>query len=219
MIEPALQELILGYVETKKMSAIKKATNFYRTPHPKRLLKWILACLVIIPVGWLAGVVVINYSGYCFDEGRYLTDKERIRHAVEVILENYPRVTYAYDKLPKAGYEVIDEKSRCCDQGDRSRFDGSEGGSAINAEQLIFYKDLDEFFALNPDCCRFERNGLFGERISADLWPKITGYSAGFVSVKFRVRYRDADGNERSKFSAVSWSYTACGAPSIRLSK
>ena len=185
----------------------------------KKLLLWTMGCIFWIPTSLLTGTAVLNYSGYCFEQNRYLTDEERIRHTVEVVLGVYPDITYAYDTLPKAGHEVVHDKSRCCGQGDASRFDGSSGGTALNAEQLILYRDTDEFFAVNPDCCGFARNGLYGELGSTELWPRLTGYSAGFVNVKFRVRYRDAAGKEQSKLSAVSWSYTTCGAPSARLLK
>lgn len=167
----------------------------------------------------MTGTATLNYSGYCFKKSRYLTDEERIRHTVQVILESYPDITYAYDKLPKSGFEVVSDKSRCCGQGDMSLHDKSQGAIAINPEQLILYRDIDEFFALNPDCCSFTRNGMYGEVTRAELWPRLTGYSAGFTNVKFRVRYRDGAGKVQTKFSAVSWSYTSCGAPSIRLFK
>jgi hypothetical protein len=177
----------------------------------KRQLRWVLLVIFLTPVGWLSGVAVMNYTGYCFKQSRYLTDEERIRTTVEGILWKYPRTTYAYDILPTPGYEVVDDKSRCCGQGDMSRFDKSRGGAAIDAEQLILYRDIDEFFAINPDCCSFSRNGLYGEIGHTELWDKITGYSAGFTNVKFRVRYRDAEGRVQTKFSAVSYNETNCG--------
>jgi len=192
--------------------------NAPATPTPsrarwKRLLLWSLAGVLLIPIALGTHDAVLSYNGFCFAQGRYLTDEERIRSAVEAILASYPRITYAYDVLPKPGYEVVRDKTRCCAQGDASRFDGSKGGTAIDASQLIPYRDIEEFFAVNPDCCRFAREGLYGELGSVDFWTRVGGYSAGFVSAKYRVRYRDADGKVRSKFSAVSWSFTACGEP------
>lgn len=188
-------------------------------PFWKKLLLWTLGGIFWIPTSLLTGTAALNYSGYCFKQGRYLSDEERIRHTVQVILESYPDITYAYDKLPKLGYEVLQDKSRCCGQGDMSEYDKSQGAVALNPEQLILYRDIDEFFAVNPDCCSFTRNGLYGELARADLWPRLTGYSAGFTNVKFRVRYHDGAGNMQTKFSAISWSYSSCGAPSVRLLK
>lgn len=190
-----------------------------KRPLWKSLLLWILGAIFWVPTSLLTGTAALNYSGYCFEQGRYLTDEERIKHTVEVVLGAYPDITYAYDVLPKAGHEVVRDKSRCCEQGDASIFDGSKGGTALNAEQLIMYRDIDEFFAINPDCCSFARNGLYGELGSVDIWPQLTGYSAGFTNAKFQVRYRDTDGKVKTKFSAVSWSYTSCGASSTRLFK
>jgi hypothetical protein len=108
-------------------------------------------------------------------------------------------------------HEVLQDKSRCCGQGDMSRYDKSQGAVAIVPEQLIPYRDIDEFFAVNPDCCSFARSGLYGEEWDSSLWFKITGYSAGFTNVKFRVRYRDAAGIVQTKFSAESFNLTNCG--------
>lgn len=190
-----------------------------KRPLWKRLLRWTLLAIFLVPTGLLTGTVVLSYTGYCFDQSRYLTDKERIRPTIEAVLAVYPRITYAYDELPISGFEVVRDKSRCCGQGDMSKYDKSQGAVALNPTQLILYRDVDEFVAVNPDCCSFTRDGLYGEDSSAPLWPRLTGYSAGYVNVKFRVRYRDAEGAQQSKFSAVSWSYTACGAPSTRLFK
>ena len=131
--------------------------NAPATPTPsrarwKRLLLWSLAGVLLIPIALGTHDAVLSYNGFCFAQGRYLTDEERIRSAVEAILASYPRITYAYDVLPKPGYEVVRDKTRCCAQGDASRFDGSKGGTAIDASQLIPYRDIEEFFAVNPDC-------------------------------------------------------------------
>jgi hypothetical protein len=170
----------------------------------------IVTLLVLI---LLSGTANLNYTGFCFNQGRYLTDGERIRPIIQAVLDAYPRITYAYDKLPISGYEVITDESRCCGQGDMSRYDKSRGGTAIDTRQLAPYSDIEELLAVNPDCCSFTRIGLYDELGDIDsLWPKITGYSAGFVNVKFSVRYRDAQGNIRTKSSAFSSHQANCGA-------
>lgn len=189
--------------------AIRESTGL--RPSQKRLLRWAITAIFLIPVGWLSGAAVLNYSGYCFKQSRYLTDEEQIRPLLQNIFLSYPKITYAYNKLPKAGFEVIDDKSRCCDGGDRTKYDESQGGTALDTKELILYGDMDEFLAMNPDCCSFTRNGLYGEYVRTELWSKVTGYSAGFVNIKFRVRYRDVAGNEETKFSAHSGNKTNCG--------
>jgi hypothetical protein len=172
-----------------------------------------LLILMSLVLSVLGGTATLNYTGFCFDQGRYLTDEERIRPIIQAVLDTYPRITYAYDKLPISGYEVITDESRCCGQGDMSRYDKSHGGTPIDAKQLVPYRDIDDFLTTNPDCCSFTRIGLYGELGDIDsLWPKITGYSAGFVNVKFRVRYRDTQGNIQTKFSAFSSHQANCGA-------
>lgn len=177
----------------------------------KKLLLWTFGSIFWIPTILMTGTATLNYSGYCFKENRYLTDEERIQSAIKNALASYPKITYTYDVLPKRGYEVLQDKSRCCGQGDMSRYDKSQGAVAIVPEQLILYRDIDEFFVINPDCCSFTRSGLYGEEWDSSLWLKITGYSAGFTNVKFRVRYHDATGIVQTKFSAESFNLNNCG--------
>jgi hypothetical protein len=178
-----------------------------------RRLRWLLALVLLVPAALGGGAALLNYTGYCVAQRRYLTDEELIKKTVDVVLANYPRITYAYDVVPKVGYEVVTDRARCCGEGDRSRFDGSKGGTPLNAEQLVPYQGTDEFFKVNPDCCVFARDGLYGELGSTSLWSKITGYSAGFASAKFRVRYQDTAGQVQEKYSGWSANYSNCGKP------
>lgn len=182
-----------------------------KRPLWKTLLLWTFGSFFWIPTTLLTGTAALNYSGYCFEQSRYLTDDERLQHAVEGVLGNYSTITYAYDVLPKPGFEVVRDESRCCGQGDVSKYDKSVGAVAISPEQLISYHDIKEFRERNPDCCSFDRKGLYGEVGSTSFWHKITGYSAGFTNIKFKVRYRDAGNQIQTKFSAQSFNLTNCG--------
>lgn len=197
----------------------KKASTQAATPLPIHLQKtfwksgllWACGGILLLPSTLLTGAAALNYSGYCFEQSRYLTDEERLRSAIEGVLSNYPNITYAYDELPKPGFEVVKDQSRCCGEGDMSRHDKSKGGHAINPDSLVLYRDAQQFLDMNPACCSFDREGLYGEVGSTGMWPKISGYSAGFTNVKFRVRYRDAQGRIQTKFSAESFNLTNCG--------
>lgn len=173
-------------------------------PKKKSLVKWLVVLVLSLPAGLLSGAAVLNYTGFCFDQSRYLSDEERIRRGVHGALGHYPSIRFVHDQLPKAGYPILTEKT----DGSGT---GTEKGTVLTAEQLIFYRDMDEFFAVNSDCCSVTRNGLYDEVGRPGLWDKITGFSAGYVNIKFRVRYRDAAGNVQSEFSAFSFNYTNCG--------
>ena len=178
-----------------------------------RPIHYLLIVTPLLLVSLCGVIAVINYTGFCFDKSRYLTDDERIRPVIQAVIETYPRITYAYEELPISGYEIITDKERCCSRGDISKHDKSRGGVSIDPAMLIPYRDLNEFLAVNPDCCSFSRMGLYGELGNIDsLWPKIKGCSSGFVNVKFRVRYLDAQGNIQTKFSAFSSHQANCGA-------
>jgi hypothetical protein len=197
----------------KKLSKNKALPLSMQLKRPiwKSLLLWTIGSFVWIPAALLTGTAALNYSGYCFKQRRYLTDEERLESAIEGVLATYSTITYAYDELPESGFEVVRDKSRCCGEGDMSRYDKSTGGVAISSERLIPYRDIKDFRALNPDCCSFDRVGFYGEVGSTGLWPKIAGYSAGFTNVKFKVRYRDARNEIKTKFSAESFNLTNCG--------
>ncbi len=170
----------------------------------RRWLKWLLLALLLCPVGLLTGGAALNYSGFCFEQRRYLSDEERIRDAVDGALEHYSDIRFVHAELPQPGYPIL----KNIDSGSRR---GDEKGMVLKAEQLIYYRNSDEFLSVNPGCCSVTREGLYGEFIYAGLFDKITGYSAGYVNLKFRVRYRDAANTVQSAFSAHSWNYTNCG--------
>lgn len=170
----------------------------------ERLKKWTFFAALGLPACWVIGMAVLNYSGYCGEKSRYLTSEERIRSGAQGVLEHYPFIRFVHEQLPKAGDPVLKDKSDWPS-------DGEENGTVLRAEQLIEYRDLDEFFAMNPNCCSFTRNGLYDEIGSPSLWDKVSGFSAGHVNVKFLVRFYDDQGNVQSRLSASSFNYTNCG--------
>lgn len=106
--------------------------------------------------------------------------------------------------------DFLQKNPKCCSV-DRHPVNRNPVLVAISPERLISYRDIKDFRALNPDCCSFDRVGFYGEVGSTGLWSKITGYSAGFTNVKFKVHYRDARNEIKTKFSAESFNLTNCG--------
>ena len=125
--------------------------------------------------------------GPCSDKGMVLSKDEIIREATSILLKNYPP-------------NVIRKNS------------GQGVFSLSKPDSPIYYKNLDEFFTLNPDCCHFVwmRNvdeGEFG------LFNRLSGRSIGYVVFNYKVRFKDGHGDFNSLHANASFAVTSCGFP------
>jgi hypothetical protein len=170
----------------------------------KTILKWFITASLGLPASLLVGSAAMNYAGYCFEQSRFQSDNERMRSGVHGVLGHYSSIRFVHDELPKRGVQIVTDKKSW-------RGTGLEKGVVLTATRLIPYRDMEEFFVVNPDCCSVTREGLYDEVGRPSLWDKITGFSAGYVNIKFLVRYHDATGNLQSQFSATSYNFTNCG--------
>lgn len=107
----------------------------------------------------------MNYAGYCLPAGRILTDDEKIRAAIGYLLKKYP---------PAAIRTPLSEKV----------------WANSPPEHPIFYKDVDDFLAINPDCCQ-----LTAQRDSTEGHPgltqRVTGTTIGYIKIEYQVRYQE----------------------------
>ena len=161
----------------------------------RQILLWTGIVILALPLAYCTRIAAINYSGYCFEQGRYLSDDERIREGIaSIVVLHYPLTRFVPDEMPSAG---------------RPR--GNGRGIEITKDQLILYRDAEEFVAINPGCCNFGRRGLYGEVGESDLWTKVTGYSAGFFNAKYQIRYRDSKGHIQSSWTGITFHLQNCG--------
>jgi hypothetical protein len=108
---------------------------------PRRLL--FLGSLVLA-VAIIGVFEYLNFSGYCYSECRYLSDRELIEKAVQYNLKNPPGV----------------------------------GG-------VTQYASLDEFFAMNADCCFLERGGH--ETLQEGTWVRLFGWYVAVADIWYRL--------------------------------
>lgn len=112
----------------------------------------------------LSGIAWLNYTGFCFEQGRYLPDEEFINPIVEEIVTGLAK---------------------------RNRL-GEFMWVSKGQKNPIPYSDIAEFHALNPDCCEIVQQQITSEgSIPIFLEHKIGGDARGFVHVKYLVRWRD----------------------------
>jgi hypothetical protein len=96
----------------------------------KKCFRKFFVFLLIMLLGYGGYLAYMSYSGYCFREKRYLSDEERIRFVINEILANYSR-NFEFEKGLKNN-QLRDKPL---------------------SGQPIPYRNMNEFRALNPECC------------------------------------------------------------------
>jgi len=107
-----------------------------------------------------------NYLGECSDTKTRVTDKEKIDAAIEKIFSYYPKNNQELHRWFAMPY-----------------LSAREG--ATPERYPIPYKDLEEFKAINPDCCRVVRQPSDVEDAPAALFDQLAGTKGSFVEVHF----------------------------------
>lgn len=141
----------------------------------KRYVLYSVLIVVGVFVLYLFTVMVLNYTGYCFKQGRYLSDEEKIDTAINYILGTYPP---AIDYYEKQGNKVV--------KVGRTR-----------PRTPLYYESKDEFIALNTNCC--ELTMIARENYGIRLSSRLFGTVSTFVHVSYLVRYFDKDGSLRKR--------------------
>ena len=157
---------------------------------------WIVAVVLVLPLGLIVYPslrwVVLNYNGYCFKEGRFLSEQEKIRLVVEREIQ-FPNYALPIEPVlqfrPGVGYWSPAEG----DKISHYRVKGHDG-----PVEPILYRSADEFFAQNPNCCEMRPFFSSSEgRFVPSFWDRALGdCSGGVVRITGIVRFRDQTGNE-----------------------
>ena len=128
----------------------------------KYVKRFFLAVTVLTVGGfvWWAGM---NYTGYCHAEGRYLSDEEKIKSAVQYIVNS--------------GSFSIKKQKNMTVNGVILEVD-----DWYRPENPVKFKDEKEFFDANPSCCSLHLNE--GEGISVNFMDRITGYLSSYVHIE-----------------------------------
>lgn len=154
------------------------------------------AILLSLLIAAATAFFALNYLGFCFSGMRFLSDDEKIKVVVEQILTMYPRRD-----------EVVDMVSIVNGKQVRTRV-------KRDPENPIPYRDIDEFFKLNPNCCKVSKQVQDeGGWMAADLADRMCGRVSDFVDVTYFVRYRDAHGVEQKKAIRTMPALSNCGEP------
>lgn len=129
----------------------------------------------------------LTYNGYCRTENKYLTDDEKIKAAVSTILKIYPPA-------------VIRTQ------------DGPHDWTLSAPKHPIYYRDLNEFFSVNSDCCEITKTRNSEEGIPTFM-ERLTGTVSAYMRINYEVRYVDSDGIQKSIPSSNHIPISNCGKP------
>lgn len=125
----------------------------------------LILILILAFFGYIGLSITPNLKGYCEKEHRYLTDEEKINSAIQYILSGYPSVV---DILEKQGEDIV-------------RVD-------MNIpKKPIYYNSIEEFKAINKDCCRLSDLDINGDQ--AGFITRARGGLSTYVRVRYKVRY------------------------------
>ena len=136
-----------------------------------------------VAVAWGA----LNWTGFCFDEFRYLSDQEFF----ERFLESNPH--FLKPELWEVQNEFNDKSIRA----------------------VVPYGDAKEYLALFPDCCGYgPQSGVSPdmEQTPPSLPRRLLGRAWTLVAIHLNQKYVDGSGKEQSLRQFVQWEANSCGA-------
>lgn len=149
----------------------------------------------LVIVGSLSVFLCLNYFGFCYSQKRFLPDEEKRNLVIDYIL-----------LTEKSTLKEI-QRVRGLDDNDYKR-----ERLKYLPDEPIPYRDMEDFLALNPNCCQVTTNykTLGGEGNPISCWERLTGWSA-VVGIRYLERYRDNKGIIQTKFVEIFPGISNCG--------
>ena len=130
----------------------------------------------------VAALGALNYSGFCMKEGRWLSDDEKIRAAIQAVVNRH--TAYIFD---------------------------ATGNKTIQIKNPVQpYANIQEFLAINPQCCEIGPVGGDGY-IPQTLYTRVIGKHAGNVVVRYLERTVESDGSIRKQMTTIQPIISNCG--------
>lgn len=116
--------------------------------------------IIIVFIGLFLAIkpmsdLIFNCSGYCQDQGRYLSDKELIDSAVLNVINTSRKINLdGYRVDPNGWLESGYSRPQILREAQAIRV-----GESIPS---LLYRNLDDFYRTNPNCCQL-MDGISGE--------------------------------------------------------
>src|SRR5215213_679367 len=114
----------------------------------------------------VAATLGLAYAGFCFGQKRFLSDNDYINAVVDRV-------------VAQRRHQLISR------EGNVIRF---------TPVTVIPYRDREEFRSENPGCCQIFDSYVGDQFFPSTLLQKLTARAAANVSVTYKVRYLDEQG-------------------------
>lgn len=143
----------------------------------------------------IALLLTLNCFGFCYKRMWFLSDQERIEIAIRYELNFIEGVDWwgTAHKLP------------------------FKEGNVWKYHNEIPYGSMEEFFALNPDCCKVSRSytneGTEGD-YQVSMLGCLTGLSPYMVSGEYQVRH--TEGQVKATTVMFAYKMSSCGVINLR---
>ncbi len=152
-------------------------------------IKFILAVLLTV-------ILSLNYLGFCYSQKRFLSDEEKLNIVVKEILASEAERFKYYKRVIS-----LDKNNER-----RMQLEKEYPGEPVP------YRDINEFFFLNPGCCAVGTELTFEGAIShLSHWNRLVNTISLVVTIKYLKRYRDNEGVIQTKPVKHDWLITNCG--------
>ena len=162
--------------------------------------KYIMIALLAIALPVCYWYLTLPPVGYCEVQGRVLSDKEKIEKVVVAVLNDYPKVFHREKWQGKASSWELSDGQWIIPPG---KGDESWKSQIMSRPSYpIYYKNVQEFFELNPNCCIVTQSyqSIYhdgGGLVSS--WERLTGRESAIVVVMWLLRYIDIKGASQTK--------------------
>lgn len=149
-----------------------------------------------VSVGLLTIILSLNYFGFCYSQKRFLSDEEKLNIVVKEILASEAKSFKYYKRVISL------------DKNDQRRLELEK----YYPGEPVTYRDINEFFVLNPRCCAVSDKYIVEGAIAhISRWSRLIRTISSVVTIKYLKRYRNSEGVIQTKSVKHDWVITNCG--------
>lgn len=150
-------------------------------------------------VGLLTIILSLNYFGFCYSQKHFLSDEEKLNIVIKDILANEAENFKYYKRMIS-----LDKNNER-----RLQLEKYYPGEPVP------YRDINEFFILNPKCCTVSDKYIIGgyeySIVHITLWSRVIRAVSLVITIKYLERYRDSEGVIHTKPISHDWVIGRCG--------
>jgi hypothetical protein len=131
----------------------------------------------------ILGSSVASYDGYCFNEARFLSDREDFDAAISQIIE-------------RSAAQLITTRPT---------------STVFDSVRVIKYPSRETFYRANPNCCRVVPHNVSDDGPYTSFSQRLFGYAARIVAITYVVDYVDVAGERKGAMKTERFAVTNCG--------